>query len=139
MRVSTLAGINLAAYLDPRPDVLLLPLLPPARQALPRHHVALQRLLHAGADRQRQTGGHGISDAQLDDLKSFGVKKFEDFTWKHMLDFYSCVDCGRCSDRCPANAVKRPLSPRFISIKARDYAFERTPIFGKAKTESVPL
>ena len=42
-------------------------------------------------------------------MKSFGVKKFEDFTWKHMLDFYSCADCGRCSDKCPANAVGRPL------------------------------
>ncbi len=78
---------------------------------------------------------HGVSDAQLDDLKIFGVKKFEDFTWKHMLDFYSCVDCGRCSDHCPANAVKRPLSPRFISIKARDYAFRQYPIFGKPEAE----
>ncbi len=78
---------------------------------------------------------HGIADAQLDGLQSFGVKKFEEFTWKHMLDFYSCVDCGRCSDRCPANRVKRPLSPRFISIKARDYAFEHYPLFGKAKTD----
>ena len=47
----------------------------------------------------------GISDEQLDQVKSFGVKKFEDFTWKHLLDFYSCADCGRCSDNCPANAV----------------------------------
>jgi len=82
---------------------------------------------------------HGIAEAQLDDVKSFGVKKFEDFTWKHMLDFYSCVDCGRCSDRCPANFVKRPLSPRFISIKARDYAFEHYPIFGKSHAEAAAL
>ena len=54
----------------------------------------------------------GVSDEQLDQVKSFGVKKFEDFTWKHMLDFYSCADCGRCSDNCPANAVGRPLSPQ---------------------------
>jgi Fe-S oxidoreductase len=67
------------------------------------------------------------------------VKKFEDFTWKHMLDFYSCVDCGRCSDRCPANRVGRPLSPRFVSIKARDYAFEHYPIFGKLVTADGPL
>ena len=73
---------------------------------------------------------HGITDAQLDALQSFGVKKFEDFTWKHMLDFYSCADCGRCSDRCPANRVKRPLSPRTISIKAREYAFARYPVIG---------
>ena len=73
----------------------------------------------------------GVADSQLDQVKSFGVKKFEDFTWKHMLDFYSCADCGRCSDNCPANAAGRPLSPRFLTIKARDYAFEHFPVFGK--------
>jgi len=72
----------------------------------------------------------GVSDDQLDQVKSFGVKTFEDFSWKHMLDFYSCADCGRCSDNCPANAVGRPLSPRFITIKARDYAFQHYPMFG---------
>jgi Fe-S oxidoreductase len=73
---------------------------------------------------------HGVDDEGLDDLESFGVKVFEDFTWKHMLDFYTCADCGRCSDRCPANAVGRPLSPRFISIKGRDYAFKHYPLIG---------
>ena len=72
----------------------------------------------------------GIEDKDLDGLESFGVKKFEDFTWKHMLDFYSCVDCGRCSDNCPANAVGRPLSPRFISIKCRNYSFNKYPLKG---------
>jgi len=72
----------------------------------------------------------GVSDEHLDQVKSFGVKTFEDFTWKHMLDFYSCADCGRCSDNCPANAVGRPLSPRFITIKARDYSFQHYPVFG---------
>jgi Fe-S oxidoreductase len=80
----------------------------------------------------------GVSDEHLDQVKSFGVKTFEDFTWKQMLDFYSCADCGRCSDNCPANAVGRPLSPRFISIKARDYAFQHYPMFGSS-TNSKPL
>jgi len=75
----------------------------------------------------------GISDTQLDQVKSFGIKTFEDFTWKHMLDFYSCADCGRCSDQCPANAVGRPLSPRFITIKARNYSFAHYPVFGREK------
>ncbi len=82
---------------------------------------------------------YGISDEQLDDLDSFGVKVFEDFTWKHMLDFYSCADCGRCSDHCPANAVGRPLSPRFISIKGRDYAFKHYPLIGGNGVEAKPL
>ncbi|MGA8493591.1 MAG: (Fe-S)-binding protein, partial [Terriglobales bacterium] len=74
----------------------------------------------------------GVSDEHVDQVKSFGVKTFEDFTWKHMLDFYSCADCGRCSDNCPANAVGRPLSPRFITTKARDYAFQHYPMFGRS-------
>ena len=77
---------------------------------------------------------YGISDDKLDDLTSFGVKKLEDFTWKHMLDFYSCADCGRCSDQCPANAVGRPLSPRFITIKARDLIFKNYPMSGEIYT-----
>jgi Fe-S oxidoreductase len=81
---------------------------------------------------------YGVSDEHLDQVKSFGVKTFEDFTWKHMLDFYSCADCGRCSDNCPANAVGRPLSPRFITTKARDYAFQHYPMFGKS-TNHKPL
>lgn len=80
----------------------------------------------------------GVGEDKLDDLESFGVKKFEDFTWKHMLDFYSCADCGRCSDNCPANAVGRPLSPRFLTIKARDYAFAHYPLSG-ANLEPEPL
>jgi Fe-S oxidoreductase len=74
----------------------------------------------------------GVADDQIDQVKSFGVKTFDDFTWKHMLDFYSCADCGRCSDKCPANAAGRPLSPRFLSVKARDYAFEHFPVLGKS-------
>ncbi len=72
----------------------------------------------------------GRSEEEIESLESFGVKKFEDFTWKHVLDFYSCADCGRCSDHCPANAVGRPLSPRFISIKSRDYCYRAYPIWG---------
>ncbi|MCF8028314.1 MAG: (Fe-S)-binding protein [Desulfobacteraceae bacterium] len=73
---------------------------------------------------------YGVDEESLDDLESFGVKRFEDFTWKDILDFYTCADCGRCSDNCPANTVGRPLSPRFISLKGRDYAFAHYPIFG---------
>ncbi len=78
---------------------------------------------------------YGVSNEGLDELDSFGAKKLNDFTWKHMLDFYSCADCGRCSDQCPANTVKRPLSPRFITIKARDLLFKAFPIWGPPPQE----
>jgi len=82
---------------------------------------------------------HDVRDADLDKLETFGVKKLEDFTWKHLLDFYSCADCGRCSDQCPANRVKRPLSPRFITIKGRGHLFERYPLAGPQATGPAPL
>lgn len=75
----------------------------------------------------------GLSEEEIEGLESFGVKKFQDFTWKHVLDFFSCADCGRCSDQCPANAVGRPLSPRFISIKSRDYCYTAYPITGPSQ------
>ena len=77
-------------------------------------------------------------EEELDTVPSFGVKKFEDFTWKHILDFYSCADCGRCSDQCPANAVGRPLAPRTFSIKSRDYVFRHYPVLGPS-SDGVPL
>jgi Fe-S oxidoreductase len=76
---------------------------------------------------------YDVDESKLDDIESFGVKKLEDFTWKHILDFYSCADCGRCSDHCPANAVGRPLSPRFISIKGRDHVFKKYPVWGNGQ------
>lgn len=71
------------------------------------------------------------TEEQIVNFPSLGVKKFLDFTWKQMLDFYSCADCGRCSDQCPSNATGRPLSPRFLSIKARDYSFQHHPVFSR--------
>ena len=81
----------------------------------------------------------GVEDENLDDLDAFGVKVYEDFTWKHILDFYSCVDCGRCSDNCPANAAGRPLSPRFISIKCRDHGYRKYPLLGPSQAAETGL
>jgi len=60
---------------------------------------------------------------EIEDLEALGVEKFEDFTWKHILDFYTCTECGRCSDKCPANAIGRPLSPKMITMKLRDHGY----------------
>ena len=47
---------------------------------------------------------------------SFGVNSLEQFTWKELLDFDSCTECGRCSSVCPANTVGKELSPRDIIL-----------------------
>jgi Fe-S oxidoreductase len=65
----------------------------------------------------------------LEDLESLGVSKIQDFTWKHLLDFFTCTECGRCSDNCPATTVGRPLSPKMLTMKLRDHAYSRFPVF----------
>jgi Fe-S oxidoreductase len=69
---------------------------------------------------------YGVDD--IFDLETLGVEKIEDFTWKHILDLYTCTECGRCTDNCPANAIGRPLSPKQLTIKLRDHAYEQYPI-----------
>ncbi|MFZ0451286.1 MAG: (Fe-S)-binding protein [Desulfatiglandaceae bacterium] len=65
----------------------------------------------------------------MDDLETLGVGKIEDFTWKNILDLYTCTECGRCSDHCPANAIGRPLSPKRLTMNLRDHAYGRYPVF----------
>jgi len=49
-----------------------------------------------------------------DDAESFGVGKVSDFTWKQLLDGQTCVECGRCTEQCPAFNTGKPLDPRGI-------------------------
>jgi Fe-S oxidoreductase len=64
----------------------------------------------------------------LDALDTIGVGKIEEFTWKNVLDLYTCTECGRCSDHCPANAIGRPLSPKTLTMNLRDHAYHRYPL-----------
>lgn len=50
----------------------------------------------------------------------FGAKDVTDFTWKQLMDAYSCTECGRCTSSCPANQTGKKLSPRKIMMDTRD-------------------
>jgi ferredoxin len=52
----------------------------------------------------------------------FGAKDVFDLTWRNLLDAYSCTECGRCSEACPATITGKLLSPRNIVMKTRDRA-----------------
>ncbi len=54
----------------------------------------------------------------------FGAKDVTDLSWKSLLDAYSCTECGRCTDNCPANLTGKKLSPRKIMMDTRDRAEE---------------
>src|SRR6185369_8824413 len=44
----------------------------------------------------------------------FGVAKVTDFSWKDLLDSFTCTECGRCQEACPARATGKPLNPRQV-------------------------
>lgn len=50
----------------------------------------------------------------------FGAKDAQDLTWKNLMDAYSCTECGRCTEQCPANMTGKALSPRKIMMDTRD-------------------
>src|SRR5690554_5992398 len=49
-----------------------------------------------------------------------GAKDATDLTWKNLLEAYSCTECGRCTEQCPANQTGKLLSPRKIMMDTRD-------------------
>ena len=57
----------------------------------------------------------------------FGRGKIEDFTWKGMLDFATCTECGRCQSQCPAWNTGKPLSPKLVIMDLRDHLFAKAP------------
>jgi Fe-S oxidoreductase len=61
----------------------------------------------------------------MDQGKSLGARDITDFTWKQLLDFDSCTNCGRCQDQCPAYASGKSLSPRKIVQDLRTFTGTR--------------
>src|SRR5574341_1166386 len=77
----------------------------------------------------RSTGYAKPLNLEDESVTTFGVSKVEEFTWKGIFDSYTCTECGRCQDQCPAFATSKPLSPRDLIIDIRDNAFQRVPLF----------
>jgi Fe-S oxidoreductase len=53
----------------------------------------------------------------------FGAGTAADLTWKQMLDTFTCTECGRCQDACPAFATGKILSPKLVIMGLRDQVF----------------
>ena len=68
---------------------------------------------------------------------SFGAKDVQDLSWKNLLEAYSCTECGRCTDSCPANITGKLLSPRKIMMATRDRLEEVGKGIDKNKGECV--
>ena len=56
-----------------------------------------------------------------------GIAKADHLTWKAILDFYTCTECGRCSDNCPAHKTGKILSPKHLTLALRDHLYDHQP------------
>ena len=76
-----------------------------------------------------------------DDLHGarIGYGRIEHFPWKDNLDFFTCTECGRCSDNCPATMTGKKLSPKHLTLDLRNnlYARQKELIAGERKKEDL--
>ena len=74
--------------------------------------------------------GEPVDFENLDDLDedaALGVGRVEDFSWKGILDFTTCTECGRCQSQCPAWNTAKPLSPKLLVMGLREHAYAKAP------------
>ncbi len=72
-------------------------------------------------------------------LTKYGATDIEDFSWKQLLDGYTCTECGRCSSVCPANTTGKLLSPRKIMVDLRARTLEKAPVLIAKGTDGAAL
>lgn len=74
-------------------------------------------------------------DLSDEEAESFGVEKIEQFSRKQLLDLYACVECGRCTEVCPASNTGKALSPMHLITKLRDHLTDKgTASSGRRRT-----
>jgi Fe-S oxidoreductase len=88
----------------------------------------------------RSNGPKGaLSTPDLDAEDTVGASRISGFTWKQMLDLYSCTECGRCHDVCPAQQSGKLLSPREQVLRLKHHLIETSPALLKhASPDSFP-
>jgi len=86
----------------------------------------------------RLTATSALTKMDFEGTEVFGVGKIEDFGWPRILDMYTCTECGRCDEMCPASLTGKPLHPRSIIVDERDHAYamaEHLQAVGKLKSQ----
>lgn len=68
---------------------------------------------------------------EAEGAEKFGITDIEDFTWKTILDGYTCTHCGRCTSVCPANGTGKVLDPREIIVQIHHRTMDKAPIVVK--------
>ncbi|TNC47059.1 (Fe-S)-binding protein [Mumia zhuanghuii] len=81
-----------------------------------------------------------MEDLEEEDFNKLGVGAVEDFSWKGILDFTTCTECGRCQSQCPAWNTDKPLSPKLLVMGLREHAYAKSPyvLAGEEGREGLP-
>ena len=85
-------------------------------------------------DRMEKPGKLSTIDFEDESQEIFGVGKITDFTQFQLIDLYACVECGRCTNVCPATGTGKMLSPMDLIVKLRDHLTN----YGAAVTSRSP-
>ena len=64
-------------------------------------------------------------DFEDEEAESFGLATISEMSMFNRMDLLTCVECGRCTEACPANAAGKLLNPKTIVTKSRDLALGR--------------
>jgi Fe-S oxidoreductase len=107
---------------------------------LPRtkHLHIVTTLFNVGFRKQTPRGALDLIE-DIENKETFGAANIRDFSWKQLLDGYTCTECGRCSDNCPALATGKTLDPQKIVLDIRDQLLREGPkLLADAKAGTTP-
>ena len=109
-------------------------------------NVFLSNLEPAGRIRPIAAGSEALMElvanaADLEDPNEVkvGIGRAEHITWKGVLDLYSCTECGRCTDNCPASVTGKVLSPKQLTIGLRNHFYENEAEFVGSSNKRSPI
>jgi len=79
------------------------------------------------------------SREEFTDDNRFGIEQVDQYSWKDLLDAFTCTECGRCQNACPASMTGKPLNPRRVVEDIRINLLANGPFLKKGKEPVIPL
>jgi len=70
-------------------------------------------------------------EGKVEREETLGVRRIDQFGAKAYLDFFSCTECGRCTDQCPANNTGKKLAPNELTKVLRDFGYKHQTVLGR--------
>lgn len=72
------------------------------------------------------------TDLEDEAIESFGLGNINELNWQNVLNLYSCTECGRCEEQCPADMTGKPLSPKAVVVDLKDDLMRQSSTNGDA-------